>query len=259
MKLMSSLTCHLRFSISFQETLKYEWQCSQYLELNPNCVEAIKQIQLLCCYVIAVFTSRVRGQLPRCQTFNQGANFDFYHFDIYRPCLYPDHYVNYRSVKTGHVLPRGSLNFCLSIIWFLDLNDLVRINRAWLCKEPKVSVLQANTQSAQKGGCWSWNQSFMRNMGSILIGLTCFQWIFCFYVVMFLMQMQMAFLPMLCVCENPECKFNNFSLCSWLVSGWYMIMPHVEMEINYPSERRDCKRLLKTTSTEDQKYWKPDI
>ena len=34
MKLMSSPTCHFRFSIFFLETLKFEWQCSHYLELN---------------------------------------------------------------------------------------------------------------------------------------------------------------------------------------------------------------------------------
>ena len=34
---MSSLNCHLRFSIVVLETLKFEWQCSQYLELNPTC------------------------------------------------------------------------------------------------------------------------------------------------------------------------------------------------------------------------------
>ena len=33
----------------------------------------------------------------------------------------------------------------------LDLDDLVRINRAWLYKEPKVWVLQANAKLVQKG------------------------------------------------------------------------------------------------------------
>ena len=37
MKLMSSLTCYLRFSIFVLETLTFEWQCSQYLDLIPNC------------------------------------------------------------------------------------------------------------------------------------------------------------------------------------------------------------------------------
>ena len=37
MKLMSSPNCHLRFSIFVPETLKFKWQCSQYLELNPTC------------------------------------------------------------------------------------------------------------------------------------------------------------------------------------------------------------------------------
>ena len=48
-----------------------------------------------------------------------------------------------------HVLLRGSLNFCSCTTWFLDLDDLVRINRASQHKEP--AVLQANTNLAQKG------------------------------------------------------------------------------------------------------------
>ena len=37
---MSSLICHFRFSILVIENLenmKFEWQRSQYLELNPTC------------------------------------------------------------------------------------------------------------------------------------------------------------------------------------------------------------------------------
>ena len=34
-----------------------------------------------------------------------------------------------------HVLLWSSLNFCSCTTWFLDLGDLVRINRAWLYKE----------------------------------------------------------------------------------------------------------------------------
>ena len=39
MKLMSSPTCHLRFSIYVVEFLKCDGQCSQYLELNPTCMD----------------------------------------------------------------------------------------------------------------------------------------------------------------------------------------------------------------------------
>ena len=49
------------------------------------------------------------------------------------------------------VLLRGSLYFCSCTTWFLDLDDSDGINRAWLYKEPKVSVLQAHTQLVQKG------------------------------------------------------------------------------------------------------------
>ena len=50
------------------------------------------------------------------------------------------------STLTWHVLLRRSLNFYSSTTWCLDLDDLRRINRAWLYKEPKVSVLQANVK-----------------------------------------------------------------------------------------------------------------
>ena len=39
--------------------------------------------------------------------------------------------------------------------------------RKWLCKEPKVSVLQANDMSVHKGESWNWNQ---RSRGSIFMG-----------------------------------------------------------------------------------------
>ena len=39
--IMSLPIHHFRFSIFVLETLKLEWQCSQYLELNPTCVLAI--------------------------------------------------------------------------------------------------------------------------------------------------------------------------------------------------------------------------
>ena len=47
--------------------------------------------------------------------------------------------------------------------------DLVRIKRAWLHKESKVSVVQANAKLAQKEKCWTWNQ---RSRGSIPTGVT---------------------------------------------------------------------------------------
>ena len=47
MNLMSSPNCHLRFSIVFLKTLKFQWQCSQYLELNPTCeLVTMKQIRI---------------------------------------------------------------------------------------------------------------------------------------------------------------------------------------------------------------------
>ena len=42
--------------------------------------------------------------------------------------------------------------------WHQRLCDSVRINRAWLYKGPKASVLQANVNLVQKGECWTTNQ-----------------------------------------------------------------------------------------------------
>ena len=47
---------------------------------------------------------------------------------------------------TGHMLLRRSLNFCSCTIWFLD--DLVRVNRAWLYKDAKGLALQPSVQSS---------------------------------------------------------------------------------------------------------------
>ena len=50
------------------------------------------------------------------------------------------------SELVRHVLLR-SLNFYSCTTWFLDFDDLVRINKVWLYKEPKVSV---NAKLVQK-------------------------------------------------------------------------------------------------------------
>ena len=50
------------------------------------------------------------------------------------------------TTLTWHVLFRRSLTFGSCTTWYLELDDLRRINRAWLYKEPKVSVLQANVK-----------------------------------------------------------------------------------------------------------------
>ena len=84
------------------------------------------------------------------------------------------------SGLTWHVLPGRSLTFCSCTTWFLDLNDSVRINRAWQYKGPKVSVLQATVNLVQKGECWTWNQRFRC---STLIGGNIFHWLLCFHAV----------------------------------------------------------------------------
>ena len=66
-----------------------------------------------------------------------------------------------------HVLLRYSLNFCSWTTLCLDLDDLARINRAWLHKESKVSVVQAIAMLAMKTKCLTWNQ---RSSDSVLTG-----------------------------------------------------------------------------------------
>ena len=50
------------------------------------------------------------------------------------------------STLIWHVLLRRSLNICSCTTWYLNLDELRQINRAWLYKDPKVSVLQANVK-----------------------------------------------------------------------------------------------------------------
>ena len=42
--IISPSSCHLRFSIVVLETLKLEWQCSQYHKLNPTCGKATSHL-----------------------------------------------------------------------------------------------------------------------------------------------------------------------------------------------------------------------
>ena len=81
------------------------------------------------------------------------------------------------STLTCHVLLRRSLNFCSCTTWFLDLDDLVTINRAWLYKDLKVSVLQANVNLVQKG-VLDLESEVMRGPGSIPTGGNIVHWIF---------------------------------------------------------------------------------
>ena len=85
------------------------------------------------------------------------------------------------STLTCYVLLR-SLNFSSCTTWFLDLDNLVGINRAWLYKELKVSVLQANVNLVQKGECWAWNQWSWEACILFPQGTTLFTGFFCFHV-----------------------------------------------------------------------------
>ena len=78
------------------------------------------------------------------------------------------------SGLTWHVLLGRSLNFCSHTTWFLDIDDSVRINRAWLYKDPKVSVFQANVNLLQKGECCTWNQRLWEAWVLFQLGVTLF-------------------------------------------------------------------------------------
>ena len=67
----------------------------------------------------------------------------------------------------------ATLNFCSCTTWFLDLDDLVEINKAWLYKEPNISVLQANVQKEE---CWTCKRSRVQ----CSLGETCFTGFFLF-------------------------------------------------------------------------------
>ena len=79
------------------------------------------------------------------------------------------------------MLHRRSLNFCSCTDWCLDSGDSVIINRAWLYKEPKDSVLQANVNLVQKGECWTWNQWFWEAWVLFQLGVIFFTGFFCFH------------------------------------------------------------------------------
>ena len=72
-----------------------------------------------------------------------------------------------------HLLLRRSLNFCPCTTWFLDFDHLVGINRAWLYKDPKVSVLQANAPVGfftytQKCQLWHFCLYYMKTSNKVL-------------------------------------------------------------------------------------------
>ena len=114
-----------------------------------------------------------------------------------------------------------SLKLCSCTTWFLDFDDSVRINRGWLCREPQVSVLQANAKLVQRGECWTWNQ---RSRGS-----TFCHWHFCFHIVKHIMSI-LALLPTLynmekidrMICIDPA-YFDSMSAYIKLgfLTGWY--------------------------------------
>ena len=97
------------------------------------------------------------------------------------------------SYLIWHVLFRRSLNFCSITIWFLD--DLVRINRTWLYKDPKVSVLKANVWDLK-----SEVQGFNTSGVQYSLGVT-FATGFFFYVVKPL-KLALAWLQMLYVSKK---------------------------------------------------------
>ena len=70
-----------------------------------------------------------------------------------------------------------SLNFCSCTTWFLDFDDSVRINRAWLYKDLKVLALQAIASVAHQGACWTWN---LRAWALFPLGVTFCYWTFWF-------------------------------------------------------------------------------
>ena len=119
------------------------------------------------------------------------------------------------------MLLRRSLNFCSCTTWFLDLDDSFRINKAWLYKGPKVSVLQANFNLVQKGECWTWNQRLWEAWVLFPLGVTFFTGFFYFHIVNSLM-------PILAISSSlwkPRVGFYSFfgmQLLLVVLSNWFL-------------------------------------
>ena len=93
------------------------------------------------------------------------------------------------------MLPRRSLNFCSCATWFLDL---------------------ANVKLVQKGECWTWNQRFIRGLGSLLTGGNILSLdFFCFHIVKPLMPI-LALLPFLCISKRGSLNWAHFIL-EWFI------------------------------------------
>ena len=69
------------------------------------------------------------------------------HLLIIMPAIF--HIIYWIVEKEGQSFREVPVKF-LRLLFTHHLDDLVKINRAWLHKEPKVSVLQANTKLVQK-------------------------------------------------------------------------------------------------------------
>ena len=94
----------------------------------------------------------------------------------------------------------------------LDLDDLVRINKAWLYKVIKVSGLQAKANLAQKEECWIWSSELL---GSILTGNKhSVTWFICFQV--------QPILPILVLLSISPGVWNNLLLS--LAISWCTVL-----------------------------------
>ena len=96
-----------------------------------------------------------------------------------------------------------SLNFCSCTTWFVDFDDSVRINRAWLYKDLKVLALQASASVAHQGACWTWN---LRAWALFPLWVTSCYWIFGFHIL----KTKMPQLAFLCICE--KLYYRNFQI-----------------------------------------------
>ena len=132
------------------------------------------------------------------------------------------------SELVRHVLLRRSLNFCSCTAWFLDLEDLVRINIAWLYMEPKVSVLlyKQNTKLVQKGACWTWNQRLWKAQVLSHWGQHFVTGFFCFHTV------------------KPLMPILAFSSSSWKI---WLLLP--KFRVNVACDYYTCENITFPATT----------
>ena len=136
---------------------------------------------------------------------------------------------------------RGSLNFCSCTNWFLDLDDLVRINRAWLYKDLKVLDLQVNVSLAQLVRHWTFKLVIISCIRSSPTGGNFF------LLLLYPLNTIMPFLPTLYKLWKTQVYYSSSLSAQWLTmkSSFFTNSQHWQ-QCQYWHQRLYC---LKTKNS----------